>query len=149
MASFFPFPLPPSSTLLFPSLSGLFSFLQFSIPSLGCWTRLLTKEIRSTASSPPGIKSTNPISSSFGTTRLSTGATQGYFSVPVSMRMITSWRIWRRYTSLWRFWIASLGTCANWIWFSIFIRCVMSLGKGGSIIFDRVTKEDGSWEGKG
>jgi hypothetical protein len=110
---------------------------------------IVDKEIRSTASSPPGTKSTNPISSSFGTTRLSTGATQGYFSVPVSMRMITSWRTWRRYTSLWRFWIASLGTCANWIWFSIFIRYVMSLWKGGSISFDRVTKEDWELGGKG
>jgi hypothetical protein len=87
----------------------------------------LTNRNRSTGSLLLGIKNTNPTSSSSAITRLYTAGMQGFSSAPASMRMTMNWHIWRRYTSSWRSLIASLGTCASWIWFLTFTRCVVSL----------------------
>ena len=82
----------------------------------------LTAPPRSTASSRPGTKNTNPTSSNSEILRLSTGGTRGYSSACVSTPMTTSLRIWRRYIFSSRCWIVSLGMCVSWIWCLIFTR---------------------------
>src|SRR5690606_15143382 len=68
-------------------------------------TRILTqtRHYRCTASSPRAIRNTNPISSSSATTKSCTDATRVCSSACASTRTTTSWRTWRRSTSLSRF----------------------------------------------